>query len=171
MLESNLNALSSKGKQIEVINAGIPGYTTYQELEFLKIYGLDMQPDLVVLGVVFNDLFYKYLHKPTSDKFLDLEPTSVLNQFDTETVPGTLLARSYLAHKLAYFSTQLSRQIQQTPSFPFDDASDFYLAWRDYGWRNSQRLITEMKELLQAKNIPLVLVTYPIVNQVEQKIS
>src|SRR5215831_13184093 len=29
----------------EVINAGIPGYTTYQELEFLKIYGLYMEPD------------------------------------------------------------------------------------------------------------------------------
>jgi hypothetical protein len=34
---------------LEVINAGIPGYTTYQEFEFLKIYALDMEPDVVVL--------------------------------------------------------------------------------------------------------------------------
>ena len=169
VLESNLNALALKDKQIEVINAGIPGYTTYQELEFLKIYGLEMQPDLVVLGVVFNDLFYKYLHKSTDESFLDLEPTSVLNQFDTENFPGILLARSYLTHKLAYFSSKLSRQIQQSPPFPFDDASDFYLAWKDYGWRNSKRLIGEMNDLLQTRNIPLVLVAYPIVNQVEQK--
>jgi hypothetical protein len=40
------NAVPGLGKSIEVINAGIPGYTTYQELEFLKVYGLDMKPDL-----------------------------------------------------------------------------------------------------------------------------
>jgi hypothetical protein len=46
-----------------VINAGMPGYTTYQELEFLKLYGLEMEPDLVVLGFVFNDVVANELEK------------------------------------------------------------------------------------------------------------
>jgi hypothetical protein len=56
----------------------VPGYTTYQELEFLKIYGLDMKPDLVILGFVFNDLFYPYLHRPTKHGLLSDDPESLL---------------------------------------------------------------------------------------------
>ncbi len=55
--------------EFEIVNAGIPGYTTYQELEFLKIYGLEMNPDMVILGFVFNDVYYKYLHKPEKIDF------------------------------------------------------------------------------------------------------
>ena len=45
----------------EFINTGVPGYTNYQELVYLKKYGLALQPDLV--GVVFclNDV-HKFLH-------------------------------------------------------------------------------------------------------------
>src|SRR5262250_3032485 len=43
VLEHRLNSRSGgRNVPVEVINAGVPGYTTYQELEFLKIYGLDM---------------------------------------------------------------------------------------------------------------------------------
>jgi hypothetical protein len=52
-----------------MINAGIPGYTTYQEFEFLKIYGLDMEPDVVVLGLVFNDGYDKYLISRLAPRF------------------------------------------------------------------------------------------------------
>ena len=59
-----------QGHRFEIINASIPGYTTYQELEFLKLYGLLMDPDMVVLGFVFNDVYYNYLHKPV-DQTID----------------------------------------------------------------------------------------------------
>jgi len=57
--EDNLNRKFARNGLINVINAGIPGYTTYQELEFLKIHGLAMKPDIVVLGFVFNDVYEK----------------------------------------------------------------------------------------------------------------
>ena len=74
VIEENLNNVLKTDKNIEVINAGIPGYTTYQELEFLKVYGLDMQPDLVILGFVFNDVYHKYLHRPSKGKIIAPEP-------------------------------------------------------------------------------------------------
>jgi lysophospholipase L1-like esterase len=41
----------------EVINAGVPGYNTRQQLAYLETEGLKLQPDLVVLGFyVGNDL-------------------------------------------------------------------------------------------------------------------
>jgi hypothetical protein len=72
VLERRLNGRSVNKMHFEVINAGVPGYTTYQELEFLKIYGLDMEPDLVVLGFVFNDVYYKYFHRPNRKGYLAL---------------------------------------------------------------------------------------------------
>src|SRR5687768_4858701 len=44
------------GVRYEAINAGVPGYTTYQEVEFRETYGYDFQPDVVFLAFVLNDL-------------------------------------------------------------------------------------------------------------------
>lgn len=163
IIEKNLNNTSWTGKKIEVINAGIPGYTTYQELEFLKIYGLEMQPDMVILGVVFNDVYYKYLHKSTKKSLLELEPTVRLHRFNTNQFPGSLFAKSYLVHELTRLITKF-----KSPSFPFENRSDFYLAWKDYGWDNTRNLIGEMQQILNNKNIPLILVVYPVVTQVDK---
>ena len=44
------------GKAVEVINAGTPGYTTHQGLIQLQELGFDLQPDLVVVPFVVNDI-------------------------------------------------------------------------------------------------------------------
>ena len=168
VVERNLNDEPSlAGKQIEIINAGIPGYTTYQELEFLKIYGLDMEPDLVVLGFVFNDLYYKYLHKPVEGNFLGPDPTVQLHRFDTHSFPGTLFARSYLAHRSFYALERFAKKNRGDPHFDFERRDDFYLAWKDYGWNETTVLIGEMKELLQKKNIQLMVMVFPIADQLD----
>ncbi|MFQ5458022.1 MAG: SGNH/GDSL hydrolase family protein, partial [Myxococcota bacterium] len=43
------------GKRVEVLNAGVRGYNTYQELILLKEVGLAYHPDLVVVCYVVND--------------------------------------------------------------------------------------------------------------------
>ena len=47
---------------VDVLNAGIPGYTNWQELVFLKKYGLKFRPDLVGVQFCLNDL-PKILHQ------------------------------------------------------------------------------------------------------------
>lgn len=42
-------------KRYEVINMGVPGYGTIEELRLLKKKGLLYQPDLVIVGYVLND--------------------------------------------------------------------------------------------------------------------
>lgn len=168
VIEKNLNKEPSlAAKPIEIINAGIPGYTTYQELEFLKIYGLDMEPDLVVLGFVFNDVYYKYLHKPVEGSFLGPEPTVQLHRFDTNTFPGILFARSYLAHKSFFALERFVKKSRGYPDFSFERRDDFYLAWKDYGWDETTELIGEMKDLLQKKNIQLMVVVFPLSDQLD----
>jgi len=43
-------------RTVEVINAGTPGYTSHQGLIFLQDVGYDLQPDLVTLPYVINDI-------------------------------------------------------------------------------------------------------------------
>lgn len=49
--------------RFEVINGGVPGYTTDQELAFLEENGLDLHPDIVIVGFVLNDVIDR-LHHP-----------------------------------------------------------------------------------------------------------
>ncbi len=43
-------------KTISAINAGVGGYSTWQELDYLRNEGIDLRPDLVVLEYCFNDV-------------------------------------------------------------------------------------------------------------------
>jgi len=55
-LEHLLNA-SFPFRRFEVINAGVPAYDTGRELAFLKKEGLSYEPDLVIVGFWWNDLY------------------------------------------------------------------------------------------------------------------
>jgi len=54
-LETRLNSDRLFGKRWEVINFGVPGYNTINEIELLKVKGLKYKPDLVILQYCFND--------------------------------------------------------------------------------------------------------------------
>jgi lysophospholipase L1-like esterase len=47
------------GKRIEVINAGVPGWSWVQGLRFLEQYGLGLRPDLVIAAHGTNDQFWR----------------------------------------------------------------------------------------------------------------
>jgi len=55
-LEKLLNEDRRSGKRFEVLNFGIPGYQTMQEVETLRVKGLEYSPDLVLLTFCMNDL-------------------------------------------------------------------------------------------------------------------
>ena len=54
--ERLLNQSSSRSRAVEVLNFGIPGYNTLQELTVFEDVGARLQPDIVVLGFLYNDL-------------------------------------------------------------------------------------------------------------------
>ncbi|MCA9270153.1 MAG: SGNH/GDSL hydrolase family protein, partial [Planctomycetales bacterium] len=47
--------LRKSGRPVESCNLGVGGYNTTQEAEILKLVGLDLHPDVVVLGYTLND--------------------------------------------------------------------------------------------------------------------
>ncbi len=46
--------------RFQVLNAGVPGFTIVDELEYLREKGMTLQPDLVVIGFYTNDIFDFY---------------------------------------------------------------------------------------------------------------
>ena len=93
LLEKRLNAI---GKPSEVINLGVAGYNTQQEVETLKDKGLAFKPDLVLLSYCLNDresasgVLFRLLHKEKTGEKISLvrEPR--------------ILAYSALYHYLRY---------------------------------------------------------------------
>ena len=47
------------GVEVEIVNAGVGGYSPWQQLAFLRREGLAYEPDLIVLGFVLNDVTEK----------------------------------------------------------------------------------------------------------------
>lgn len=155
----------SRRLPVEVINAGVPGYTTYQALEFLRIYGLDMRPDIVLHGITFNDVYHPYLHRPTNDSLLGWEPDARLNRFDPEPFLNQLVAWSQIAHWLVAQGERHLARLTGARRFGFERRGDFYLAWKDYGWRDTEHLLSEMAKMLDARGIALAFMVFPVSEQ------
>ena len=128
-----------------------------------------MAPDLVILGFVFNDVYYKYYHRPTSHTMLGREPTAHLFHFNPDALPGSLFARSHLAHQLVSRGDVIWQRILGRPVFPFERRGDFYLAWKPYGWGHARALIGEMRTLLREKGVALVVLVFPMSDQVDEQ--
>jgi len=66
--------LVDRGILVDVLNGGVGGYNTYNQVEWLKTYGLSLEPDLVVLAFCPNDVDNPYYHFAwhTMDRLGDL---------------------------------------------------------------------------------------------------
>lgn len=59
VLERRFN--EENGEQaVEIVNAGVPGYSTFQELAYLERDGFALEPDAVVLQFSLNDVLERY---------------------------------------------------------------------------------------------------------------
>jgi len=68
VIERELNQLLPNGPRVEVLNLGVPGYSSFQEVALLKDLGAKFQPDAVLVYYVENDIglpfFVRNLAKP-----------------------------------------------------------------------------------------------------------
>lgn len=55
VLEGRLNEALGGAGRVEVLNFGVPGYSTFQEVAKLRETGLDFDPDLVLVYFIEND--------------------------------------------------------------------------------------------------------------------
>jgi lysophospholipase L1-like esterase len=153
----------------EWINTGVPGYTNYQELVYLKKYGLAWQPDLV--GVVFclNDV-HKFLHnlKVENGKLLPGGFWNASDSADTSKSWLLRMARRSLFLRWLHGKTTLAGrtvQMYERHGYDFDYRPDFNTAWQDAEWSMIRDQMAEMVELGKAHSFRVFLVVVPFGEQ------
>ncbi len=55
VMERSLNASLADGEKVEVLNFGVPGYSTFQEVALLQSLGAQFKPDAVLVYFIEND--------------------------------------------------------------------------------------------------------------------
>jgi lysophospholipase L1-like esterase len=132
-------------QRFEVINAGVSGYGTWQQLLWLQETGLDLQPDVVVVQAHLNDA--------------------------SDNLWGALGWQGGTKGWLARHS-QLVRLIQRvagsaTPSSSAPCAADWKIGTDQVCWQNTEQLLSELRAEAQAANAVTVLIPSPMRWQVE----
>lgn len=138
----------------EIVNTAVPGYNGIIEAATLREQGMAFHPDVVVLGVVQNDMDLPNFIQVRED-YLSLE-YSFLQRLLTNRLSSLTLTAAPLSSNGDGFL----RDTREVPE-PFR-----YLA----GKQNYRRAIEEMKQLTVAREVPLVVFSHAFLNKRFKKI-
>lgn len=126
----------SGGTNVEVLNFGVPGYNTEQELELLRTRGLAYDPDLVILGYDHND------PRPILGKVRGRMPDDY--------------GRNAIHSELIRYAR---RKLYLAPHIGFRPHADGYLAGGS-DWDRHIEALAGIAKLLEARGIPVMVVVY-----------
>lgn len=157
---------------VEVLSAHVPGYTNYQELRWLELEGLALEPDLVVVGFVLNDLYYfvqrlRVVDGRVTDAF---GPTAEVLGHAEGAAPGPppdppSLFLAWLAPRLSALAHRIRQWTLPGAGYAFEDRYAFGAAWREQPWRRVERQIAAMQRLGEREGFDLALVVFPVAAQ------
>ena len=140
-LESSLS--QGMGRAVSVINSGVGNYNTSMEVAWFEQYGLAMKPDLVVLNVFINDA--------------EEPPTpAVVHWYDTILYSRVILFGAFDTVRRLIFGGHDWKDYYTNLYLP--DAA---------GWQVMQWSISNLAEMCRANNIPLIVVDYPELRELE----
>jgi lysophospholipase L1-like esterase len=152
-LEQKLN---DQGKRkVEVLNFGVPGYNTTQELAYLRDTALDYNPDLVLLIYVLNDADPAIVPEHGLGRAPDNpEPPELLTQ---------TIGRFYFPQLLyaAYGRLRVPTGAVDDPRAKFTEANP--------GWTDSRSALRDMAALTRSRGIPFVVAIFPYLVQLDDR--
>lgn len=162
---------------VQVLNAGVPGYTIADELDYLKEKGLALKPDLVIFGFYTNDIFdfyptmRQYFARPVVLSYAETPPTvSSLQTFLGDNVALYSLYRRLRGQVgQAQIEAEVNRitptvpgleQVYKDITFLKPESPEYRQEWQDY-----EKTLREAFALLRERNIPAVMVAWPDLSQ------
>jgi len=180
-LEKRLEELFA-AKKIRVLNAGVDGYTTFQEYYFLKRRGITVSPDLVLLGFVLNDVFESHIvtkAKGGSGNYCGLAgKKSFVRSFLRFASHSAIFTQTFFRYieiknrkiiekrKKEDVHYRSIGEIYDTARL-FDEpvSSEIEKAWQD-----AENDLVTLKKFTDEKNIPLIIIVFPFAGQVIDKV-
>ena len=140
-LEAALNSRCKKSS-FEVLNMGVEGYNTIQELEFLKNKGLKYNPDLVILYYCFNDTDYPEYY------------------FKKNFINDNFLVARYIQYRIKKGMVKRDRKKRNINS---EEGVFAYLYSHD-SWEYTKKAIKTISELTKSNNIKFMVMVVPEVS-------
>ena len=157
---------SIRGGEVEVINAAVPGYTTYQERTLLERDLLAVSPDLVILQYCVNDN-HRFLHMlsrsgtwviaPEARRIVEPEGNGSL---------GRLLGSSRLVTEVRLRMLRFGMRLGSR--FPWDSRTDVASAWLDRTWPEVEEHVRAMHDRLNNLHARFAVVAVPFEPQLRQ---
>jgi lysophospholipase L1-like esterase len=154
---------------VEVLNAATRGYTNYQELIWLKKYGLALEPDLVGVSFILNDL-HRILHRfqVVNGEIVGQEYTFAEDAVQGVDSPLYRLARKsrflvWLRGRLGVFDDLVD--LYTRDGYSFDYRPDFNTAWQEGPWREVDAQLGELAALGRERGFRVFVVVFPFGEQ------
>lgn len=153
-------------ENVDVVNASMKGYTNYQELLYLKKYGVQFEPDLVGVEFCLNDL-HKFLHSFRVENGRLLSGSYTFSDQalqESRSWPRRILSRSRLLVWLKNNSSTAANVVnwQRERGFYFDYDSSIRTAWQDDPWTDIEQQLAEMVSVGKQRGFGVFLVVVPL---------
>jgi lysophospholipase L1-like esterase len=154
------------GDPWEVINAAIPGYTTYQERRLLERDLLSLRPDLVVLQYCLNDN-HRFLHRFDAENRMLFTEDARRALIGSAGAGAWLARRSYLAFRarLAWLQVWSPRG-----RYPWEDQPDVAVAWQDDSWKPFAEHLAAMRDGVRGSGGRLAVMMVPYRPQLDPQV-
>lgn len=160
ILNSQLKNDPSLKENVEVFNAGIIGYSSFQGLKLLESRILELSPDIITISYLVNDIdklrFYR--NNGLTDKELPLKN-------------NTLIALENALENSAFyimFKKMLSQAQGKTPYF-YGTSQNLYPKKRRVTPEEYRENISSIINIAKEKGIKIVLIKMPILNPPKSK--
>lgn len=149
LLERNLRALS--GRQIEVISCGVGGWGTDDELQYLREYGLRLQPDVILVAVTLHndvsDNLRERFHALAGEDVVRRERNEIPEiEFRLLKVKDLLASRSHLTQLLRQYRhrSEIQKSGQQLDTHVLSLFQRNASPVMARGWRLTHGLVREI---------------------------
>lgn len=160
-LEAQLRA-DPGGRRVEVLNFGVSGYDTVQEVRQLQVKVMAFSPDVVLLGWYFNDpaVHGKALPECEEVPFLmrTLRPRN-------EDWIATLRERSHLADLICdrLYRASFQRLFITNRGYAYRDDAQ--------GWQAATSSLKRARDVLASRGIPFAVVLFPTLFELDGDIA
>jgi lysophospholipase L1-like esterase len=160
--------------RFQVLNAGVPGFTVVDELDYLREKGLALEPDLVVIGFYTNDIFdfypqiREYFARPVILR-QTRNQTKVENDLASWLSENSALYHAVLRLRAGFSEQSIEAEINRvTPTIPGlqelyrdmlflnPDKPEYQEEWDSYA-----SYFNDTVEFLSEQGVPIVLVAFP----------
>ncbi len=176
--------LRKKNKTSETINAGVGSIGIENELMILKETGLNIYPDVVILGFYLNDFEQspgiKMIQLPSILKklwianklagYATLLKLRLLNNIENIYAVNNREVKRWINEVQDEYKLTSKDSFSETESFYNKihlNARDWGLAWSKNAWLNMSVFFYEFKRLSEIHNFKFYIIVFPVREQVE----